>query len=329
MIRYRCDAPGCKKYIKKSDKKCPHCGSAKRVYYVVLGNMSVFAGDKLKNAEDMERELKREKRHRNIEEYQTPEVIPFEVFVDEYYRPYFINKNRTTPREAHLKYFKELFAGRDIKAIRQADVLKAMHGLADKYAPATRNRYLATIKGIFTCAVKLDKVNKHPARISGLVEDNERLRYLTYEEENLLLPECKKLGILNVVMVALYTGMRRGELISLAPDDIRDGMVYVKGENTKTAKTRIIPIHDKIKEYLMENFAFRYDFDRHFSDLAAKAGLDGVTFHTLRHTFASRLVMQGVDLLTVSKLMGHKSIKTTQRYSHLAPKIFNDAINRL
>ncbi|MCB2229688.1 tyrosine-type recombinase/integrase [bacterium] len=64
--------------------------------------------------------------------------------------------------------------------------------------------------------------------------------------------------------------------------------------------------------------------------IAKKAGIENLTkIHTLRHTFASHLVMRGVDLPTVQKLMGHTDIKTTMIYAHVAPDHLSDAVNKL
>ncbi len=68
---------------------------------------------------------------------------------------------------------------------------------------------------------------------------------------------------------------------------------------------------------------------RYFPKLLKEAGIGDFRFHDLRHTFASRLVMSGVDLYTVQRLLGHSSIKMTERYAHLAPDYLRAAIQRL
>jgi len=73
----------------------------------------------------------------------------------------------------------------------------------------------------------------------------------------------------------------------------------------------------------------RTDVPKSWEEFLLKAGISDFTWHDLRHTFASRLVMSGVDLYTVSKLLGHADIKMTQRYSHLSPGHLADAVNRL
>jgi integrase len=329
MIRARCDGAGCKKYIKRKETKCPFCGSSKRVYYVVVGGVSTFAGDSLTAAKEKDAKLKRAKRLGHLEEYSTPEHILFKDFIESDFKPYFMNKNRTEPRLSHIKFFTDLFGNRDMRSIRQDEIIRAINHIANTRAVATRNRYLATIKGIFTCALKSGKIDKHPAKIPALIEDNERIRYLTYKEEEQLLPLCKKVRIDDAFLIGLYTGMRRSEIMTLSQEDIKDGKIHIKAKYSKSKRGRIIPIHGKIAEIMKGDLKFRYRFDHKFSKIAKDLNLKDVTFHTLRHTFASRLVMKGVDIFSVSRLMGHENIKTTQRYAHLAPEYFEGTIDKL
>ena len=132
---------------------------------------------------------------------------------------------------------------------------------------------------------------------------------------------------------ALLTGMRRGELLSLKWEQIRNGFIYLT--ETKSGKARQIPINDRLAEVLKEvrrgnqlksPFVFCdsqgrrfYHVRRSFVSACRRAGIEAFRFHDLRHTCASHLVMAGVDLTTVKELLGHKDIKTTLRYAHLAP----------
>jgi len=109
-------------------------------------------------------------------------------------------------------------------------------------------------------------------------------------------------------------------------------------------KRRQIPINDTLRDMLQGlvrrldvPFVFydpetgnRFqDVKRSFNTACRKAGILDFVFHSLRHTFASHLVMNGVDLTTVSRLMGHKSLTMTLRYSHLAPNHLTSAVNVL
>lgn len=71
------------------------------------------------------------------------------------------------------------------------------------------------------------------------------------------------------------------------------------------------------------------NLNRRFKNAAKRAGLEKISIHTLRHTFASHLVMAGVPLVTVSSLLGHSDIKTTMIYAHLSPDHLKDAVNKL
>ncbi|MFA9409443.1 MAG: tyrosine-type recombinase/integrase [Candidatus Dadabacteria bacterium] len=66
-----------------------------------------------------------------------------------------------------------------------------------------------------------------------------------------------------------------------------------------------------------------------FKNSCNRAGIKNLTFHTLRHTFATRLVLSGVDLATVSKLLGHSTIQMTMRYSHPTPEALKNAVSKL
>jgi site-specific recombinase XerD len=71
------------------------------------------------------------------------------------------------------------------------------------------------------------------------------------------------------------------------------------------------------------------DLPKYWEEYLAQADVQDFTWHDLRNTFASRLVMAGVDLYTVSRLLGHKDIKVTMRYAHLAPGYLKKAVNML
>lgn len=74
---------------------------------------------------------------------------------------------------------------------------------------------------------------------------------------------------------------------------------------------------------------FSCDHDIGFRNLLRRLEIEDASFHTLRHTFASNLAMRGVDLLTISKLLGHANTKMTERYAHLSFGFLGDAVERL
>ena len=136
-----------------------------------------------------------------------------------------------------------------------------------------------------------------------------------------------------IVTIALHTGMRRGEIFSLKWEqvDLEHGFILL--DISKNGERREIPINTTL-EYLFKDlphsvesmyvFAGKNgnpltDIKNSFHAALKKAGILDFRFHDLRHTFASHLVMAGVDLTSVKELLGHKDITMTLRYSHLAP----------
>lgn len=203
--------------------------------------------------------------------------------------------------------------------------------------PATVNRLVATLKHMFTKAVEWDMVEdqtlKRIRKAKLLEENNRRLRYLSKEECQKLINACIK-HLNPIVICALNTGMRKGEILNLKWDnvDLRHGFILL--ELTKNGERREIPINGTLKQTLMpltRRLDVQYvfydpatgkpfqDVKRSFNTACRKAQIKGFRFHDLRHTFASHLVMSGVDLTTVRELLGHKTLTMTLRYAHLAP----------
>ncbi|MCX8027653.1 MAG: site-specific integrase [Thermodesulfovibrionales bacterium] len=217
-----------------------------------------------------------------------------------------------------------------------------------KNKPATINRHLATIKHMFNKAYHwgliTEEVNNQVKRCKLLKEDNKRMRYLSHEECIRLVDACDE-HIRPIVIMALNTGMRKGEILNLKWEnvDLKHGFILL--EKTKNGDKREIPINDNLRE-ILNNLIRRIDspyvfynqktgkpyhpeIKRSFHSALKRAGIKDFRFHDLRHTFASHLVMAGVDITTVSKLLGHKSITMTLRYSHLSPSHTKKAVSVL
>ncbi len=212
--------------------------------------------------------------------------------------------------------------------------------------PATVNRHLATLKHMFTKAVEWEMVDeavlRRVRRVKQLPEHNQRLRYLSQEEITRLLGACAD-HLYPIVVVALHTGMRKREILSLRWDqvDFRHGLLLL--EKTKNGLRREIPMNTVVREtlqqlprrldspYVFTNEAgkpFR-DVKRSFITACRRAGIRDLRFHDLRHTFASHLVMAGADLPTVKQLLGHQTLTMTLRYAHLAPTHTAQAVENL
>ena len=212
--------------------------------------------------------------------------------------------------------------------------------------PATTNRMMACLKHMLTKAVDWNMANeetlKQVRKVKFLKENNKRLRFLDVDECKRLISCCPK-HLKPIVITALNTGMRRGEILSLKWEqvDLRHG--YISLRDTKSGEGREIPINKTLDglfnemPHSIESIYIFTDKDgnpykgvkRSFNTALRNAEIYGATFHTLRHTFASQLVMASVDLASVQELLGHKSLNMTLRYAHLAPEHKTKAVKKL
>jgi integrase len=204
---------------------------------------------------------------------------------------------------------------------------------------------MAALKHILNKAVEWNMLEVSPFRKGSRLtfrENNQRHRYLSEEEIEKLLNSCS-LYLAFIVEVALHTGMRKGELLGLKWDQVRDGFIYLK--KTKSGKSRQIPLDARaalvLKELQIRNKwkspsvfvgpdgQMLQDVTKGFAGACRRAGIEDFRFHDLRHTFASHLVMKGANLKAVQRLLGHSDSKMTDRYSHLSPDHLRESVNLL
>lgn len=253
------------------------------------------------------------------------------------------NKRSWDRDETSLRALKKGFGGKRLADITTEAVERYKTQRVKHRAPATVNRELACLKHLFTKAIEWDKATVNPARQVKLFrERNTRLRYLDVDEEKALLDECA-VYLRPIVVLALYTGMRLGEILNLgwSQVDLDNNLVLL--ENTKSGKRREIPLNataksalKRVPRHIRSPHVFcngsgkpRRSIRTAFSNACARAKVEDVVFHTLRHTFASRLVMAGVDLVTVKELLGHSTLAMVLRYAHLSPEHRRNAVARL
>jgi len=212
--------------------------------------------------------------------------------------------------------------------------------------PATTNRMMACLKHMLTKAVDWNMANeetlKQVRKVKFLKENNKRLRFLDVDECKRLISCCPK-HLKPIVITALNTGMRRGEILSLKWEQVDLKHGYISLRDTKSGEGRDIPINNTLERLFKEmphSIESIYVFTgkdgdpykgvkRSYNTALRNAEIYGATFHTLRHTFASQLVMASVDLASVQELLGHKSLNMTLRYAHLAPEHKTKAVKKL
>ncbi|MFA5459797.1 MAG: tyrosine-type recombinase/integrase [Candidatus Paceibacterota bacterium] len=222
--------------------------------------------------------------------------------------------------------------------------------LQEGVTPATVNRELSCLRHLFNKAIEWGYLTKNPLqRVKLLKEPPGRIRYLKTEEIERLLktidsfPQYTKSYLKPIVVIALNTGLRKGEILRLRWKDVDFIKKRITVNVTKTNEIRTVPMNELLyqelkkmtsnqeNEYMFCNKKGKpFENVRKSFDRALKiAGIDDFRFHDLRHTFASYLVMSGCDIRTVQQLMGHKDIKMTMRYSHLSKSHLQEAVERL
>lgn len=176
---------------------------------------------------------------------------------------------------------------------------------------------------MFTWARKLKLTTHHPYHGVGKLKANKKTHHLTHEEIQCLLDACSS-DLRDMVVLALGTGMQASEVLSLDRDHVNFQRGVAILPDTKNHDRRVVPLPPTLQSQstpLQELFpGWVLDrLEKTFTRVVRAAGLPSVTFHTLRHTFASHAVMAGVDLYRVARLLGHRDLSMGQRYAHLAP----------
>jgi len=241
------------------------------------------------------------------------------------------------------------FRDRPADSITPQDLERHLSRIAEvrSWAPASVNRYRALMSLIFRLGILNGKVKENPARlVKHRLVNNARMRWLSGEEEVRLRAIVNDQYFCHIpeLDLALNTGLRLSEMYGLTWENVNVPRRVLTVPRSKNGEVRHVPLNATASAALV---ALRERGDgtgpvirnlkglplsdpRHWFEPALRmAKVWDFSWHCLRHTFASRLVMAGVDLRTVQELLGHKSIAMTVRYSHLAPAHTLAAVERL
>jgi len=272
------------------------------------------------------------------------ERVLFEKFADDFLEEYCKQNKRSWQRdEFSLNSLKEFFKGETLQSLGPEKIERFKAKRKAEVSPATVNRELACLKTMFSKAVEWGRTEKNPAtKVKKFRENPSRERILSPEEARRLI-ECAGPGIRPVLIVALNTGMRRGEILSLKWADVDFGKSFILIEDSKSGRSRKVPMNEFVYKTLKElprtsdeHVFFNPETNDHIKDIKTsfrtacqRAEIRGVRLHDLRHTAASKMIEAGADLVTVSKILGHASIQMTMRYAHPTPENMRLAVGRL
>ena len=233
----------------------------------------------------------------------------------------------------------------DVEAFQTALSATTANRKISALKPASINRRMAALKHMLNKAAEWGILEKNPASgVKLYKENNRRLRYLTPEECKSLLDACPSITMRQVLILALNTGMRKSEILNLTWASVNLRQQYLELPDQKNGECSTIPLNSAVVDTLREiprrldsDYVFTgsipgepfADLKRQFAKAIRISKLAGVSFHVLRHTAASLLVMAGVDLTTVMAILRHKDYKTTLRYSHLSGDHTKAAVDAL
>jgi integrase len=213
----------------------------------------------------------------------------------------------------------------------KAVAVKIVNGLKGEYKPATINRSLGTLKKALTMAWEHESIPvNYGEQIKRLPENNAREVFLTPKEVGAIANKASK-SVKTAIWIALYTGMRRGEILKLQQAHIGEDVITIPAGNTKTLKMRAVPIIAPLRPWL-KNIPLGINFEglkTGFQRARKAANMEHVNFHDLRHSTASLLAQNGVDLHTISKILGHSTTKMSERYAHLKVDQQREALSKV
>jgi integrase len=233
-----------------------------------------------------------------------------------------------------------VFGDRVAEGITKQEIVRWLTDQSQErgWKSSSRNRWQAAFSLIFRVGIDNEKITKNPAAgIKRKTENNEKVRFLSDEEERNLLRTADP-RFHSHLLLSIHTGIRMSEQYSLkwSQIDFEGRQIYLP--RTKNGNPRDVPLNGTALSAL-ERLRRESDGDLVFPNaesprgwfLAAieRARINDYTWHCNRHTFASRLVMAGVDLHTVGELLGHRTAQMTKRYAHLSVNHKQAAVERI
>lgn len=252
----------------------------------------------------------------------------------------------------HVHAALEALANREARyyAGKDADG-QAIHKAKRKaLSPASINRYAAALGAVITWAIRRRVAPKgyvHPCRsIERRPENNERVRYLSDDERARLLEACRRAKwprLYVLVMLALTTGARKGELLALRWRDVDFERGVALCGRSKNGDAKALPLVPVVVEALKpftgkpdalvfpsaRNPEKAFTFEPQWAQALGEAKVSRFRFHDLRHSCASMLAASGATLLEIADVLGHRQLQMAKRYSHLTTGHKAALVNRV
>lgn len=266
------------------------------------------------------------------------------VFLNDYMA---VSRRNFKSDRFRLEALKEFFEDVDLRQITPLQCERLRKARLEKgNAKSTVNRFLALLKRLFTIAIQEGYAEENPVRKIKLFSESNTLkeRILTSEEESRLLASSSD-HLRPILVVALNSGARLGEIINLTWDKVNLEQREVRFEGCKSGRLRHVPMNETLYSELLalknmngqsplvfpspKTGSVFTSIKTGFLAACRRSNIQGLRFHDLRHSFASRLVQRGCDIVTLKGLLGHRDLSTTQRYLHSSDERRRQAVSLL
>lgn len=278
-----------------------------------------------------------------------PRNIRFREFSRLYWETHVkVNRRGWQSETGRMENLRAVFGDMDLREIRPMDVERfKLSRIKAGNKESTVNRYLALLKHLFSVAIREGYASKNPVKEIKLYSEKERKeRVLSLEEEARLLKASPDY-LRPMLITAIHSGLRRSEIMNLewSNVNIEARRIGVEAESAKSGRRRSVPLNALLHAALLaqkarngkgpyvfpnENTGKPYTtLAKVFKRTCKDAKIEGLTFHSLRHCFASRLLEDGTSIEIVKSLLGHHSVTITERYCHSSEEAKRRAVELL
>lgn len=292
---------------------------------------------------------------RQLEDSKNPELLANATFAEilhlylDFISP---QKSPQTMRdyETIARRLEQYFGNFRISKLREFHVIQSLHEMEQRgYSLESRRKTLMLLRQVVRFAIKRGYIVSDPTEGIKLRRDKRpgRLRWFTVEELQRIFQKAQELypQVAHIYRFLYYTGLRRGELVSLKWSDVDLRRKVLKIQDSKSPEGyRRVPLREeaieilqsleKLSDWVFVNPDTSLPWDasflsKTFTKILKSCKIMGASLHTLRHTFASHLAMAGVPLDVIRDLLGHSSVQITEIYAHLAPDHIKAAVEKL